>query len=162
MDQVILHISTCDNATLASYSSTGRYPMPIADLVRQATSDRLQLAGAHLRDGDALLRAGQFRSSISRHYYAMYHAARAITYAATAGDDHQQHSRLTRNLPAPLAARQQMETDLSDARLLRNSADYDPYPPNESDWEAEARGLSVTAARFVQSCDDFALKQGFV
>jgi len=163
MDQIVLHISTCDGTTLAAYAQSGRrYPFPVADLVRQATSDRLQLAGGHLRSADTQLLHGQYRSSISRHYYAMYHSARAITYASIVGDDHQQHAKLPRHLPSALPNRIQMEIDLSDARLLRNSADYDPYPATDAEWETDARGLSVTAAIFVQACENFALQQGFV
>src|ERR1044071_3277498 len=128
-EQLLLTISTSKTAALAAYPTSGaKYPLPLATLVRQATSDRLQLAGAHLRAGDNLLFAANYRSAISRYYYAMYHAARAITYAAHQGDDHERHSILPRNLPANWNTAPSREIELTDARFLRNQADYDCYP----------------------------------
>lgn len=159
----MLFVSNCSAAQLDALS-TGprRYPFPVAQMVRQAASDRLALAGEHLRAGDYSLVGRRFRSSISRHYYAMYHAARAVVYAVTPGDDHEKHSVLPRNLPAAMADQTRRENELTSARLLRNEADYDPYPSAESDWEQDARTLSVTAAEFVQECEDFALANGLI
>lgn len=162
-DQIMLYISNCTSAQLSALSSgPRRYPFPVSQMVRQATSDRLALAGEHLRAGDHALLGNRFRSSISRHYYAMYHAARAVVFAVTTGDDHERHSVLPRNLPVALANQSQRENELTAARLLRNEADYDPYPANESDWGQDARTLSVTAADFVQDCENFALSNGLI
>lgn len=162
-DQLLLHIGTCSAAELTAISqSNTRYPMPMPNLIRQVTSDRLGLASWHLRAADGQLAAGSFRSSISRNYYAMYHSARAITFAETQGDDHEKHSVLPRHLPATLANRPTREQELTDARLLRNQADYDPYPAAEPDWEADARRLAVGAASFLQACEDHALANGLI
>ncbi|WP_158687660.1 HEPN domain-containing protein [Streptomyces sp. AA1529] len=162
-DQVLLHISTCKSAELAAFpESGGRYPFPLAQLVKQAVTDRLLLAGEHLRAGDHLLFATQYRSAISRHYYAMYHSARAIVYAESRGDDHERHNILPRKLPAGLDDPAKREAELTDARLLRNQADYDAYPINESDWEADARTLATAAADFLQSCELFASREGYI
>ena len=162
-ERVLLHISTCTKAQLAALpAGGGRHPFPLPQLVTQVTSDRLLLAGEHLRAGDQLIFALQFRSAISRHYYAMYHAARAIVFADVGGDDHQSHSVLPRNLPQKLPDIARREQELVDARLLRNEADYDIYPPTASDWESDARGLAVIAAEFVQVFEDFALASGYV
>jgi uncharacterized protein (UPF0332 family) len=162
-DQVMLHVATCKNAQLVTLSTNiGRYPFPLRSLIRQVTSDRLLLAGDHLRSGDQDIFALHFRSAISRHYYAMYHAARAIVFAEVGGDDYQQHSDLPRHLPSSLPIRQTREQQLTDARLLRNEADYDPYPSAAAEWERDARRLAVTAAEFVQACEDFALTNGYV
>ncbi|MFK0214786.1 HEPN domain-containing protein [Streptomyces sp. NPDC090298] len=130
--------------------------------MQQAVTDRLSLAGEHLRSGDHLLFAGQFRSAISRHYYAMYHAGRAIVYATNRGDDFERHHILPRNLPSGLPEKSKLEGELTNARLLRNQADYDAYPLNESDWAADSRSLSVTAANFLQACQDFASTNGYI
>src|SRR6185312_15237611 len=92
-------VGTSRVASLASLPAAGRYPMPIPDLIRQAASDRLTLAGDHLRRGDNALLNAEFRFAISRHYYAMYHAARAIVFAANRGDDYERHAELPRHLP---------------------------------------------------------------
>lgn len=162
-DQVMLHISTCTKAALAALPTAGgRYPFPLAQLIKQVASDRLQLAGEHLRAGDQLIFALQFRSAISRHYYGMYHAARSIVFAEIQGDDYQKHADLPSHLPPGLPNVSVREQQLVDARLLRNEADYDPYPSMLSDWEADARKLAVTAADFVQACEDFALTNGYI
>lgn len=162
-DQFLLYLSNCSSAQLtALQNGPRRYPFPFLGMVRKVVSDRLALAGEHLRVGDQLVFALQFRSSISRHYYAMYHAARAIVFAETPGDDHQRHGDLPRHIPTGMANSAQREAELTAARLLRNEADYDPYPATSPDWEPDARQLSVTAADFVQACEYFALANGHI
>ena len=92
----------------------------------------------------------------------MYHSARAITFAVTVGDDHQSHPSLPRNLPPGLPKRAQREVELTDARLIRNQADYDCYPTIETEWRQDARRLAPVAADFVGTCEDFALLNGFI
>ncbi|WP_436785939.1 hypothetical protein [Yinghuangia sp. YIM S10712] len=162
-DQMLLSISTSKQAVLAAFPASGaKHPFPLADLIRQATTDRLLLAGEHLRAGDQLLFAAHYRSAISRYYYAMYQAARAVVFAEIKGDDHERHNILPRNLPQHLTDVAMREAELTDARLLRNQADYDVYPIGEPSWESDARGLAVTAANFVQSCETFASSNGHV
>lgn len=162
-DQMLLHISTSKSTTISTLPAGGsKYPFPTAQLLQQVVSDRLLLAGGHLGAGDALLFAMQYRSAISRFYYAMYQAARAIAFAETKGDDHERHNILPRNLPAGIDNPVAREAELTDARLLRNQADYDIYPIKESDWESDARALSATSANFVQMCESFALTNGYI
>ncbi|MFI0999990.1 HEPN domain-containing protein [Streptomyces galbus] len=130
--------------------------------MQQVVVDRLLLAGEHLRAGDKLLFDAQYRSAISRHYYAMYHAARAIVFAENRGDDYERHNVLPRNLPPGLPDSATRESELTDARLLRNQADYDAYPLNETEWEDDARTLAVTAANFLQACESFASTNGYI
>lgn len=162
-DQALLHVATSSAANIAALGSTGgRYPFPAAAMMRQVVSDRLTLAGDHLRADDELLLRALFRASIGRHYYAMYHGARAVTYAVTAGDDYEKHVVLPRNLPTSMVDVAARETELTDARLLRNQADYDPYPSINTDWETDARKLAGTAAAFLLACEDFALVNGHI
>ncbi|WP_280433060.1 HEPN domain-containing protein [Nocardia brasiliensis] len=163
-DQVGLHISTLKSSQLLLYSSNtaGRHPFPLAVLIRQVVSDRLVLAGDRLGDGDRLILAKNYRSAISRHYYAMYHAARAIVFAEEKGDDHEKHNVLPRHLPPSMSNVGQYENELTNARLLRNQADYDIYPSGDAAWEVEARSLAVIAAGFVNAFEHFALTNGYV
>lgn len=162
-DQILLHISTCKKAQLAAISAGGgRYPFPLALVIQQVTSDRLSFAGEHLRAGDQLIFNLQFRSAISRYYYSMYHAARSIVFAEVQGDDYERHNELPRHLPAGLHNGTLREQELVDARLLRNEADYNVYPSDQSEWKDDAGKLSVTAANFVQACEEFALTNGHV
>lgn len=163
LDLLMRHISTCKRIDLATLPvNAGRYPFPVAQLIQQATSDRLLLAGEHLRAGDQLIFANQYRSSISRHYYAMYHAARSVTYADFRGDDYERHHVLPRHLPAKLPYLAVREQQLTNARFLRNEADYDIYPFSMAEWETDARQLAITATDFVKACEDFALTEGYV
>lgn len=163
-DQVVLHISTLKKVDVQAYLNNvgGRHPFPITPLMRQVVSDRLKFAGEHLGTGDQLLAIQQFRSSISRHYYAMYHAARAVVFAVEQGDDHERHNLLPRHLPQNMTNVAQYEVALTDARLLRNKADYDIYPINPIDWEQDARALASTSAKFFSAFENYALTNGHV
>ena len=161
-DGVLLAISSSKISELQALRAAGRNPFPIAQMVSQAVSDRLTLAGLWLKSGDALISSSQFRVAISRHYYAMYHAARAITFGVNQGDDFERHSDLPRHLPPSIDDPVRREGELTAARLLRNQADYDPYPAGHADWEADARQLAPTAAEFVQACEDTARLEGHI
>lgn len=161
-DQIMLGFSTYTVVQLAALPVNKRHPMPIAQMVTQVTSDRLSLAGGHLVTADNLLLDNQFRSAISRYYYAMYTAARAITFADIQGDDHQRHGVLPGKLPVSMPSVSIRSAELNDARGLRNEADYDVYPLSESDWESDARGLASIAAKFLNECETFAVQNGHV
>jgi len=162
-ESILRHLAASNQATIAAMAmSQSRHPYPLDEAIRQVTSDRLALAGGQLRAGDYLVQHSAFRASISRHYYAMYHAARAVVFSVTNGDDHQRHNILARNLPATLPQRSTREQQLTDARLLRNEADYEPYPINEIGWAAEAHALAVTASEFTQALEEYALLNGYV
>lgn len=161
-EQVLLSISTCRQAELGAFPSKRRHPIPVADLVRRVCRDRLALAGDHLTAGDSLVLSGNYRSSISRHYYAMYHAARAVVFAHVQGDDYERHSDLAAAIPSAFPDAAIRRAELTDARLLRNEADYDIYPSSQSAWEADARSLLAVAARFVAESQSFAEQNGFI
>jgi uncharacterized protein (UPF0332 family) len=162
-DQVRLHVSTLHKQALATYqASSTRHPFPVAGLIQQVVSDRLSLAGEHLRSGDELLLRQHFRFAIGRHYYAMYHAARAVVFAVEKGDDYERHNLLPRHLPPQMIDVGSREVELTNARLLRNQADYDCYPVGHTAWETDARSLSSTAATFVNAFESFALLNGYV
>lgn len=161
-DALLGYISTLTIADIASFPKKGRHAPPTERAIRQVTQDRLAFAGQHLATADQLLLDAHFRSSISRHYYAMYHAARAITFAAWQGDDHQQHSVIAGKLPNDLPDQAARAAELTYARSLRNEADYDIYPTRELVWESDARDLATVAAKFVRECEDFAVGKDYV
>jgi uncharacterized protein (UPF0332 family) len=163
VEGMLRHVATLKASAIVALSGTGsRNPFPVADVVRQVTSDRLGMAGSHLRAADQLLQNGIFRASISRHYYAMYHTARAVVFAEAQGDDHQQHGVLARKLPSNLPKKALREAQLTDARLLRNEADYDPYPMSEALWADDAQALGATASEFISELEEFALTTGLI
>ncbi|PQZ87145.1 hypothetical protein CQ016_09350 [Arthrobacter sp. MYb222] len=155
-------MKSSDHSVFTSLRTIRSHVLPIDQLISQVVSDRLMLAGYHLQAGDGLLINGNYRTAISRHYYAMYHAARAITFAANKGDDYQRHMDLPAHLPQELIDRQTLSAELTSARLLRNEADYDLYPVNDGDWVSEARSLAGAASKFCEACENFALSEGYV
>lgn len=163
-DQVLLYVATCKQTQLQALAAApaGRIPLPFTEMMRQVVSDRLALAAEHLRYGDELLLGGSCRASIGRHYYAMYHAARAIVFGVHQGDDFERHSDLPRNLPSSMPGVASHEAALTQARLLRNQADYDPYPASDEAWEFDARSLASTAASFVNDFEQYALSRSLI
>lgn len=152
-DQVLLHVSTSKQENLSALAgSASRHPLPFNEMLNRVVTDRLALAGLHLRVGDLMLDAGQYRTSISRHYYAMYHAGRAIVFLDISGDDHEKHAVLPRHLPTDLPNTEAWQIELNEARLTRNMADYDLYPILASAWHDDATNLSVKAAQFIADC----------
>ena len=161
-DTFMRFVSTSKKAVLDGLPTTGRNGFPRVASTRQVTSDRFLLAAEHMRAGDTLLAANGYRTSIGRHYYAMYHSARAISFAHHGGDDFENHTKLSRNLPSTIVDCVDRETELTAARLLRNEADYETYPVSATAWQLEAIALSATAATFLQHCETFALENGYV
>lgn len=119
--------------------------------------DRIKLANLHLRQASASSRTKipQHRSTVSRAYYAMYHAARAVTYISIGGDDHEQHSILPTKLPADFPDCQEWKNRLKTARLERNRADYDPYPAGDMEFGESAVALLQNARALVKLARDY-------
>lgn len=156
-DQVLLHISTSKRESLLSYSGGGqtRHPLPYNEMMKRVVSDRLALAGMHLRTGDLMLDAGQYRTSISRHYYAIYHAGRAVAFFDFSGDDHERHAELPNHIPSGISGSGEWSRRLNEARLTRNMADYDLYPVQSAAWHEDASNISIQASRFIAECQNF-------
>ncbi|WP_127915751.1 hypothetical protein [Prescottella agglutinans] len=164
-DELLLSIAGAKSTAISSIPNFIGKGFNSAKLISQVTSDRFDLAGEHLRIGDYFFRQGEFRASISRHYYAMYHSARAVVFAVVQGDDFQQHSVLPNNLPGdlpPSKAAAPWRDELTKARLTRNQADYDLYPLSKEKWEHDARNLAAIAPLFVSAFSDYALDKGLV
>jgi uncharacterized protein (UPF0332 family) len=121
-------------------SDTGQ---TIGDLQQRASADRLQLAYDFRRRGNALMRQSPplYRDAVSRFYYAMYHAMRAVIYFVEDGDDHEEHHQLPTKMPADFPRASSWANDLKSARERRNSADYEPYPKSNGSWQAHAEEL---------------------
>lgn len=123
----------------------------IPQLALVAGADRWKLAVEHRRHANKLLAASPplYRNAVSRYYYAMYHAIRACSYVSHGGDDHQEHRQLQRAIPKDFAPAEDWQTKLKNARLLRNQADYDPYPKSDNAFKADALSLKVDTDRLI-------------
>ncbi|WP_084598057.1 HEPN domain-containing protein [Micromonospora chokoriensis] len=119
----------------------------LEDLRHRACADRLRLAEQFVSSGRRLLRArpAQYRDAISRNYYGMYHATRAVVFYRYGGDDHESHQALPGQIPKDFPDAAQWTNTLKDARAHRNAADYDPYPTDVQYWRGVAQGLAVEA-----------------
>ncbi|TXS34099.1 HEPN domain-containing protein [Streptomyces sp. gb1(2016)] len=134
----------------------------MSDLQHQVCADRIELSAHFLKAADKSLRTrpAQYRTAVSRYYYSMYHAARAVVYFAHGGDDHEKHSVLPTKLPADFPSSSYWQNELKDARLNRNSADYDPYPGAQAHWKGLANALSSTAPNFLQLATSYLKQKG--
>jgi uncharacterized protein (UPF0332 family) len=128
-----------------------RSGVSIKEIQIQVTKDRLALAKKQLK---AAVFAGNStpqlsRTAVSRAYYAMYQAARAVTYLSNGGDDHEEHSVLPGKLPDDFSEAPEWRNKLKNARLERNRADYDPYPKLERKFKDSCDLLIEQATEFV-------------
>lgn len=152
----LLLVSKSNQETLKGFvrgaQLTSRSGKTIHELQVHVALDRIKLANLHLKQATAASRAKlpQNRSTVSRAYYAMYHAARAATYISIGGDDHEQHSVLPTKLPADFPNCDEWKNRLKMARLERNRADYDPYPAGDVEFSETAGELLQNARMLVK------------
>lgn len=136
----------------------------IPDMMLVIAADRYKLAAQFLSSAKRMNRSRppMNRSVISRSYYAMYHAARAISFLCTEGDDHESHNDLHNGLPADFPNLAQWQNALKDARLRRNEADYDPYPDPDDDFGAIGRLLLQSVEGFLAETKAYLENKGCV
>ena len=153
-NETLVRIGKADNSLLQAWregcSLHERSGLSIDDLKLRVASDRLGLAYEHRRDGNKLLAMPKppYRSVVSRYYYAMYHAMRAAAYVYHDGDDYESHAKLPLNIPDDFPTAGAWQSTLKNARLNRNSADYDPYPKTQNHWRVSAHVMKGTLAIF--------------
>jgi uncharacterized protein (UPF0332 family) len=124
------------------------------ELRDRATSDRLALAAACATRAAAMLtvRRPMYRDVVSRSYYAMYHAWRAVAFHVHGGDDHQEHKKLPDFEPTGFGNSALWQNRLKEAREARNRADYEPYPKAETAWRQEAQLRHAHAVELIRLC----------
>jgi uncharacterized protein (UPF0332 family) len=165
-DDALLRIGKASKKTLLLYGEgiylTASTARGLIDLQHQVCADRVRLARAFLVAGSKLLRSrpGQYRNAISRYYYSMYHAARAVVYFSHGGDDHEAHSVLPTKLPDDFVDGDLWQNSLKDARSRRNQADYDPYPTAEASWKPIATTLANDAPELVALAEQYLRAKG--
>lgn len=128
----------------------------VTAIVELAAQARLALASDILAVADGLVRSGArgssaaaARAAISRYYYAMFQAVRAVVFVAVDGDDFNDHQELPKRLPPNFPQRATWVNELKSARNSRNDADYDPYPVASAYWLGQARSLKPVAHALV-------------
>ena len=136
---------------------------PLADVMYQTVSDRLDLADEFMGMAKALMRSRSdlARPAIARFYYAMYHSMRAVAYQYFEGDDFEAHTTLSvKGVPTDFPNNAVAKNDLKEARTLRNEADYDQYPLNRAYFRTQAKTLQPTASAFVQTARTYVRSKG--
>lgn len=164
--QLLLRVSKANKKTLNLFAeginlhtATAR---PLIDLQHQACADRIALAKGFLSTADRLMRMRrpEYRSAISRYYYAMYHAIRAVAYFNEGGDDKESHSTLPGAVPVDFVDSALWQNSLKDARARRNEADYDPYPASLPAWRAVAIDLQGQAPILLALSENYLKQKG--
>lgn len=157
-DETLLAVSKAGKADLSAWgrgihleASTGR---TLEELRHRVVADRIVLAASLRVDGVACATesTGAYRSAVSRFYYCIYQAGRAVVYFQKGGDDHQEHSSLPGQLPGDFPDRNRWLNAMTGARLDRNRADYDPYPKSPRAWRGTALSWQAVATDFLATC----------
>lgn len=162
-DSELLLVSKASAEKLKNFadgaSLTARARRTIRQLQIRVATDRVRLARRHLKDAQLARTAAtpSPRTVVSRAYYAIYHAARAVTYVHHEGDDHEGHTVLAQKLPPDFPDCDGWKNRIKEARYDRNRADYDPYPASDADFEAsgvrlmrEAKEMIVLASKYIR------------
>ena len=134
----------------------------IRELISKAAADRWHFAYEHRHDANKLLRSKPplYRSAISRYYYSMYHAIRACVFVSHGGDDHQEHRELPLYIPRDFPPEPNWQNMLRNARVLRNRADYEPYPKSNKAWRLHAFRLKKNADLLLSTTRTFLQNKG--
>jgi hypothetical protein len=134
----------------------------ISNLILVASADRFRLAQEFFFSAQRMvrLRPPMQRNAISRSYYGMYHAARAVAYLHHEGDDHEGHNDLHKGLPDDFPDVNLWKNALKDARLRRNEADYDPYPPDDKAFRQHGRSQIIIADKFISEAEAYLRARG--
>lgn len=134
----------------------------IDTIMKRVAARRWRLADGFRKQANQLfaLSPSLSRSSISRYYYAMYHALRACVYLENEGDDYEDHSKLPTQIPPGLDPSKIWQTKMKDARIARNNADYEAYPLSSAFWRAQATNIKADATALLAVTKTFLTAKG--
>lgn len=134
----------------------------IDDLLRDASEARFRLAKRFLRSSKHL--AGHkpvlHRDVVSRSYYAVYHAARAVAFLTQPGDDYEHHDKVANGLPNDLPDVELWRNKIKDARLKRNEADYEPFMNCDPTFRVASAETMKIATEFLGVCTTYLRGKG--
>ena len=136
----------------------------IPELINRAAADRWYLAYEHRHNANKLLKSKPplYRSAISRYYYSMYHAMRVCVFVSHGGDDHQEHGKLPLHIPSDFPSGANWQNMLRNARVLRNRADYEPYPKSNIAWKQDALDLKKDADLLLSKARTYLQNKGCI
>jgi len=124
----------------------------------------LLLASQHLGVASRLVaKPRQWRSTVSRSYYAAYNASRSVRYfvhgqVKLTGEDHQSVGELPDDFPN----RATWSSFLTDLRKDRNIADYEPWPEARQTLSLPPRDSYLKARELLTVCRAYLRGKGVV
>ncbi|NKY29189.1 hypothetical protein [Nocardia gamkensis] len=165
-DDRLRRVMKADSKTLGYFkegaSLEKALALSITDIIHKTTADRLRLGERFIDVANTMRRARirDWRSTIGRYYYGMYHGMRAVSFFAHSGDDFEAHNQLFKSIPKDFPSKELRANELKDARLRRNEADYDPYPIDDKYFQGVVRSLDPVANDFVSACRSYLASKG--
>lgn len=126
---------------------------PVDTLIHQVVTDRLKLAQDYLDFAASITNTSpsNCRQIISRSYYAMHHAARAVIFE-TRRMDIRSHEAVVTEIAQIMGA--DASRTLYAQLRLRNNIEYELYLPGLDFQSASTNSLNL-ASTFLQNCQDF-------
>jgi len=136
----------------------------ISELITNAAADRWRFAYEHRHNANKLVisKPPLYRGAVSRYYFSMYHAMRACAFVFHKGDDHEDHRKLPLHIPSDFPPGPNWQNMLRNARVLRNRADYEPYPKSNFLWKQDAFDLKTDANLFLSTARIYLKNKGCI
>jgi len=130
---------------------------------REFVERRLELAQGFLDSAKAMPADDGInsRNAISRCYYAMHHAGRAVIFSVSKTDV-TRHDKVWEGLPKDFPERREYQRRLKDWHSLRNKVDYSPYVEPGQSFRALQQSSLKDTAEFVQACRQYLKERGVV
>ncbi|MBI1922963.1 hypothetical protein HYR99_01800 [Candidatus Poribacteria bacterium] len=130
---------------------------PVEDAIHQIVAERLKLAQDYLNFASSIANTSpsNCRQIISRSYYAMHHAARAVIFE-TRRRDNRSHEAVITEIAQIMGA--DVSVTLKAQLDLRNSVEYELYLLN-FDFQGKSTSSLGIASAFFQSCQEFIRKR---
>ena len=124
----------------------------VEGLLKKVVADRMELARQYLNFAKAIRDDSEFhfRQIISRGYYAMHHAARAVIFESRR-EDIASHEDIIREIERIFG--RETSKILKEQLRLRNNVEYEVYI--KFDIEDLAQQSVLIATDFVSKCDDY-------
>lgn len=164
--EILQRVTTTHSRLIADWregvSLEQRSKLSIEQLCDRVTADRMSLARDCRRRARVLqgLEPPMFRDAISRHYYCIYHAFRAVSFFVTRGDDFDDHATLPKGIPQDFPDSDRWRNDLKLARLTRNNADYNAYPKSELAWRADCELVATLSEAALPAAKRYLIQRG--
>jgi len=131
------------------------------DVLRDAIDQRMGFAKGLLDSAKAMPTgsATTARNVISRSYYAMYHAGRAVQFAFSRADI-DDHQAVASKLPDDFPESAHWRDRLKFWRIKRDKADYEPWIEPTDSFELLQPAALREASRFIEQCQSYLRERG--